>query len=70
MFGVWDYRNTVMVTVKNGYCGYCAIFVTLIADSGHNGLPEPPAWKIHELITELKTFTRVVEKNNLGRLLK
>jgi DNA repair photolyase len=44
--------------------------VNLGADSGHNGLPEPPAGKIRELITELKTFTRVVEKNNLGRLFK
>jgi DNA repair photolyase len=44
--------------------------VNIGADSGHNHLPEPPAWKIRELIAELKTFTRVVEKNNLRRLLK
>jgi DNA repair photolyase len=44
--------------------------VNIGADSGRNGLPEPPAEKIRELITELKTFTRVVEKNNLRRLFK
>jgi DNA repair photolyase len=36
---------------------------------GHKGFPEPPAEKVRELITELNTFTRVVEKNNLRRLL-
>jgi DNA repair photolyase len=44
--------------------------VNIGADSGNNGLPEPPAEKIRELITELKTFTRVVEKRNLRRLFK
>jgi DNA repair photolyase len=44
--------------------------VNIGADSGNNHLPEPPADKIRELIAELKTFTRVVEKNNLVRLLK
>ena len=44
--------------------------VNIGADSGHNGLPEPSAEKVRELITRLKTFTRVVEKNNLWRLLK
>jgi DNA repair photolyase len=42
--------------------------VNIGADSGHNGLPEPPAEKIRELITALKTFTRVVEKNNSRRI--
>jgi DNA repair photolyase len=42
--------------------------VNIGADSGHNHLPEPPAEKIQKLIEGLKTFTRVVEKKNLGRL--
>ncbi|MDR2782554.1 MAG: phage Gp37/Gp68 family protein [Treponema sp.] len=45
------------------------IQVNIGADSGHNGLPEPPAEKIRELISRLKTFTRVVEKNNLRRII-
>jgi hypothetical protein len=36
---------------------------------GHRGFPEPPAEKIRELISELNTFTRVVKKDNLRRLL-
>jgi protein gp37 len=44
------------------------IQVNIGADSGNHNLPEPPAEKIKELITELKTFTRVVEKKNLRRL--
>jgi DNA repair photolyase len=43
--------------------------VNIGADSGHNGLPEPPKGKIIELITELGKFTKVVQKINLNRLL-
>jgi hypothetical protein len=42
--------------------------VNIGADSGNNRLPEPPAERIRELITSLKTFTHVVEKNNLRRI--
>jgi DNA repair photolyase len=45
-----------------------AMQVNIGADSGHNHLPEPSKEKIIDLITELKKFTRVVEKKNLGRL--
>jgi hypothetical protein len=44
--------------------------VNIGADSGHNGLPEPPKEKILALIAELETFTKVVKKKNLERLLK
>jgi DNA repair photolyase len=48
----------------------CAPFqVNIGADSGRNGLPEPSAEKVRELITELEKFTKVVKKKNLGRLL-
>ena len=42
------------------------------ADSSpkRNNLPEPPKEKILELIAELETFTKVVKKKNLKRLLK
>jgi DNA repair photolyase len=43
--------------------------VNIGADSGHNHLPEPSAAKVRELIAELKTFTKVYQKTNLGRLL-
>jgi DNA repair photolyase len=43
--------------------------VNIGADSGNNALPEPPVEKIRELISRLKTFTRVVEKNNLRRII-
>lgn len=44
-------------------------FVSIGADSGHNNLPEPPAWKVKELIEELKQFTEVKIKDNLKRIL-
>jgi hypothetical protein len=44
--------------------------VNIGADSGYNGLPEPPAEKVLELIAELEKFTKVVRKPNLERLLK
>ena len=46
--------------------------VNIGADSSpkRNRLPEPPKEKILELITELETFTKVVKKKNLKRLLK
>jgi DNA repair photolyase len=44
--------------------------VNIGADSGHNGLPEPPAEKISELITELSRFTKVIQKKNLKRIVK
>jgi protein gp37 len=44
--------------------------VNIGADSGHNHLPEPSKGKILDLITELEKFTRVVQKENLRRLLK
>jgi hypothetical protein len=44
--------------------------VNIGADSGRNGLPEPPAEKVLELIAELEKFTKVVQKDNLARLLK
>lgn len=45
-------------------------FVSIGADSKGHNLPEPPAWKVKALIEELKEFTDVKIKNNLGRLLK
>jgi DNA repair photolyase len=42
--------------------------VNIGADSGCNHLPEPSKEKIIDLIAELRKFTRVVEKKNLGRL--
>lgn len=46
--------------------------VNIGADSNpkRNKLPEPPKGKILELIAELETFTKVVQKKNLKRLLK
>ena len=46
--------------------------VNIGADSSpkHNRLPEPPKEKILELIAKLETFTKVVQKKNLKRLLK
>ena len=46
--------------------------VNIGADSSpkRNRLPEPPKEKILELIAELETFTKVVKKKNLKRLLK
>jgi DNA repair photolyase len=45
-------------------------FISIGADSGHNNLPEPPAWKVKKLIEELKQFTEVKLKSNLKRLLE
>ena len=45
--------------------------INIGADSSNNKiLPEPPAWKIKELIEELEKFTTVFQKPNLKRLLK
>ncbi len=44
-------------------------FVSIGADSGHNNLLEPPAWKIEKLIEELGKFTEIKIKDNLKRLL-
>jgi len=46
------------------------IQINIGADSGNNHLPEPPKEKILKLITELKKFTTVHQKDNLRRLLK
>ncbi len=43
-------------------------FVSIGSDSKHHSLPEPPAWKVNELISELKKFTSVKIKDNLKRL--
>jgi DNA repair photolyase len=46
--------------------------VNIGADSApkKNRLPEPPKEKVLRLISELEKFTKVVQKENLGRLLK
>ena len=50
-------------------CRVCdPIQVNIGADSGGNGLPEPEAWEIEELIKELSEFTKVERKKNLKRL--
>ena len=43
--------------------------VNIGADSKGNKLPEPSKGKILELISELETFTKVVQKSNLKRLI-
>jgi protein gp37 len=43
--------------------------VNIGADSGGNGLPEPPAAKVLELEDELRKFTKVERKKNLARIL-
>lgn len=45
-------------------------FVNVGADSKGNNLPEPPAWKVRELIKELSNFTEVKIKKNLRRILE
>ena len=45
-------------------------FVSIGADSSHNNLLEPPAWKIKKLKEELEKFTEVKIKDNLKRLLR
>lgn len=42
--------------------------VNIGADSGNNGLPEPPIEKVLELIDRLKGFTIIAKKKNLDRL--
>ena len=44
-------------------------FVSVGADSGKNGLSEPPAWKLKKLLRELAAFTEVRVKDSLERLL-
>jgi hypothetical protein len=44
--------------------------VNIGADSGKNGLPEPPVEKVRQLIGILSKETRVYLKSNLARLLK
>ena len=44
--------------------------VNIGADSGNNGLPEPSADKVRQLIDALKEFTIIDQKRNLSRLLK
>jgi hypothetical protein len=43
--------------------------VNIGADSGNNGLPEPPKGKVLELVSELETFTKVVLKKNIWRII-
>jgi hypothetical protein len=43
--------------------------VNIGADSGNNGLPEPPKEKILALIKRLEQFTTIHNKTNLKRLL-
>lgn len=45
------------------------IQVNIGADSGKNGLPEPPKEKVISLISELQKFTTVYQKYNLKRLI-
>jgi len=47
----------------------CPLEVYIGADSGGHNLPEPPAEKVRELITELSKFTEVKIKNNLKRII-
>jgi DNA repair photolyase len=44
--------------------------VNIGADSGNHKLPEPSSEKVLQLIEELKTFTTIHKKRNLGRLTK
>lgn len=46
------------------------LFVSIGADSKGHNLPEPPAGKIKELISELQKFTEVKVKDNLERLME
>ncbi len=45
-------------------------WVNIGADSQGHKLPEPPRWKLKELIGRLEKFTEVKIKKNLNRLLK
>lgn len=44
--------------------------VNIGADSGGNGLPEPPAAKVLALIDELQVFTTIARKTNLARIIE
>jgi hypothetical protein len=44
--------------------------VNIGSDSGHNNLPEPSRTKLLALIEELKKFTTIHRKSNLGRMLE
>jgi hypothetical protein len=44
--------------------------VNIGADTGHNSLPEPSKEKVLALTDQLKSFTKVIHKPNLNRLLK
>jgi DNA repair photolyase len=46
------------------------IQINIGADSGNNGLPEPPKDKLLALIEELQKFTIIHNKTNLKRLLR
>ncbi len=46
------------------------LWVNIGADSKNHNLPEPSWDKVEQLILELEKFTKVVIKNNLGRLKK
>lgn len=43
--------------------------VNIGADSGNNGLPEPPKEKVLEFIAALERFTTVKQKKNLKRII-
>lgn len=45
-------------------------FVSIGADSGNNNLPEPSAEKLIKFIEHISKYTKVIQKKNLGRLLK
>ncbi|MCP4650283.1 MAG: hypothetical protein GY853_09435 [PVC group bacterium] len=44
--------------------------INIGADSGSNNLPEPSKEEVLQLISECEKFTKVVQKDNLRRLLK
>ena len=52
------------------YCNPRQVNIGADSNPNRNKLPEPPKEKILELIAELETFTKVVQKKNLKRLLK
>ena len=77
---LWEQRKTVTVEPILDFDGSADGFARLIligkpeqvnigADSGHNGLPEPPQEKVEELIELLAPHTKVHMKKNLRRLL-
>lgn len=50
---------------------YCKpVQVNIGADTGHNKLHEPTAYKVNQLIMGLSSFTNVVIKPNLNRIIK